>query len=257
MSKYEWPAEDYAIGAYIQATISDQYLERLAIKEDDKILDIGCGDGSYSTRILQRIPNGTLLGLDRSANMLKLATEKTTDYPNFSLQQNDVLEMNFNKQFDWVISLWALHWSHDLTSVYSNIYRALKKGGKVLTIFPSGDDPLMASYKFVKSTGEFPSLGDFKPLVDFQKVAELPNIIAKTPFSTANVEVVKHSVLLPSLDFFRKFVNGLAFFQGQVPDKEIPSINEAIVKAYDLDCRKNFHGEYWFNISIYVVTAEK
>lgn len=257
MSKYEWPAEDYAIGAYIQATISDQYLERLPIKEDDKILDIGCGDGSYSTHILRRIPKGTLLGLDRSDNMLKLAKEKTTEFPNFSLQQNDVLEMNFNDRFDWIISLWALHWSPDPSKVYTNIYRALKKGGRTLTIFPTGDDPFVASYKFVKSTGEFPCLHDFKMPVDFQKLANLPNIIANIPFETAKVEVIKHSILLPSLDIFRKFVNGLAFFQGQVPDDEIDNLNEAMTKAYDLECRKNFQGEYWFNIQIYLVTAEK
>lgn len=257
MLKYEWPAEDYAIGAYIQATIADQHVDRLVINEDDKILDIGCGDGSYSTKILQRVPKGSLLGLDRSASMLNLAKEKTVDYSNFSLQQNDVLEMNFNEQFDWIISLWALHWSPDLTKVYTNIYHALKKGGKVMTIFPTGDDPLMASYKFVKSTGEFPCLLDFRLLVDFQKVAELPNIIAKIPFKTAKVEVIKHSILLPSLDIFRKFVNGLAFFQGQVPDTEISSLNEAMTKAYDLECRKNFEGKYWFNIPIYLVTAEK
>lgn len=257
MSKYEWPAEDYAIGAYIQATISDQYLDRLAIKEDGKILDIGCGDGSFSTHILQRIPKGTLLGLDRSANMLKLAREKTADYPHFSIQQNDVIEMDFSNQFDWITSFWALHWSPDLVKVYTTIYRALKKGGKLFTIFPAGDDPFVAGYKFVRSTGEFPCLRDFKLPIDFQKIAELPNIIAKIPFETANVEIVEHSILLPSLDYFRKFVNGLAFFQGQVPDDEIDNLNEAMTKAYDLECRKNFQGEYWFNISAYVVTAEK
>ena len=257
MGNFEWPASDYAIGSYIQATIADQYLRHLSIKSDDHILDIGCGDGSYSTKIIGRIPNGTLLGIDRSENMLQLAREKILYYPNMSVQQSDVLAMDFNEQFDYVVSFWCLQWCHDLATAYMNIYRALKTGGELFTIIPAGDDPLVTSFKTVKASGAFPSLNHFKLPVDFQKVGELPGIVAKLPFKNAQVEIRKHSILLPSLDTFRKFLNGLAFFHEQIPENEITVLNEALVKAYDAECQEKHQGQYRFNVAVYVVTGEK
>jgi ubiquinone/menaquinone biosynthesis C-methylase UbiE len=258
MSNYEWPANDYAIGAYIQAMITDKYLERLATKVDDKILDIGCGDGSYTTKLLERVPDGSLIGLDRSMNMLQLAREKIIDYPNFSVQLSDVLEMDFNDQFDYIVSFWCLHWCPDLKGAFTNIYRALKNGAKLMTIIPTGvTDTFMTSFNMVKSSGDFQSLLNFRPLVDFENVAKIPEIIASLPFKNAEVETMEHTIKLPSLDTFRKFVNGLAFFQGQVPDKDIRDINEAIVRAFDLECCEEYQGEHWATFSIYLITAEK
>ena len=109
----------------------------------------------------------------------------------------------------------------------------------------------------VQSTGEFPQLNNFKLPMDFEHVSQLSNIIAKLPFKKAEVDACDHSILLPSLDIYRKFLNGLAFFNGQIPDDEIGIINEAMVKAYDLECRQKYQGQYLFNLPIYVVTAEK
>lgn len=257
MVNHEWPASDYAIGSYIQATIADQYLRHLNIKSDDNILDIGCGDGSYSTKIMGRIPDGTLIGIDRSKNMLRLAREKMAYYPNMSAQQADVLTMNFNEKFDYILSFWCLQWCSDLAMAYMNIYRGLKAGGQLFTIIPAGDDPLVTSFKSVKASGNFPCLTHFKFPVDYKIVAELPDIIAKLPFKKAKVELQKHSILLPSLDTFHKFVNGLAFFHGQIPENEINELNEALVTAYDVECQEKHQGQYRFNLAVYVVTAEK
>lgn len=258
MVNVEWPAEDYAIGSYIQAIIADQYLEKLPIKPADHILDVGCGDGSYTTKILKKIPEGKLVGIDRSLNMLQLARQKTATYPQFSVRQMDVLTMDYHDLFDYVVSFWCLQWCDDLARAYQKIYQALKPGGKLFTIIPSGDnDPFLDSIKAVISEGNFPELQQFKPPVDFMKHRELPNFIARLPFKTAEVEIKKHAIRLPSLDIFRKFVNGLAYFQGQIPDALIAKLNEAIVHAYDLDCQRKHHGEYWFYISVYLVVANK
>ena len=257
MINYEWPAQDYAIGNYIQATIANQYLNLFATKPTDYILDIGCGDGSFSTSVVERVPEGGVLGIDRSANMLAVAREKMTDYPNLSLQQTDVLMMDFSEQFNQVVSFWCLHWCPDLATAYMKIYGALKKGGRVLTIFPTGNCALMRGIQSMIATHEFPQLRHFKLSVDFEQVGDLPKLLTNVPFKNAQVDIKKHVILLPSLDIYRKFVCGLALFQGQVPEDEISVLNEALVKAYDLECQQKYQGKYWFDISIFLVTAEK
>lgn len=257
MATYEWPAGNYAVGSYIQAAVAEQYLRYLNPDPADYILDIGCGDGSFTTKIITKVPKGRVLGIDRSENMLQLARAKAVDYPNFSVQKSDVLEMNFKQQFDHVVSFWCLHWCMDLPTAYKNIYEALKPGGKILTLLPTGDDPFITSYETVKASGDFPQLKEFVPPIDYQKVRHLPAIIARLPFKNAQVDMPKQTILLPSLEIFRKFVNGLAFFNGHVPEEDIPLINEALVKAYDVECQKKYRGEYWFNFSIFLVRAEK
>ncbi|KTD24976.1 methyltransferase [Legionella lansingensis] len=258
MPTQEWPAHDYAIGSYIQANIANSYLKYLEIKQTDHVLDIGCGNGTFSRKILDKIPQGQFLGIDASENMLALARQEIADYPNAKLQQTDVLVMSFKNRFDYIVSFWCLQWcAFAIEKAFLNIHRALKTTGKVLALFPSGDDPFITSYYRVQASGQFPCLNDFKPPVDYRDFQNLEEKILALPFKHIKFERLKHQILLPSLDIFRKFVKGIAFFQGQIPSKYINSINEALVNTYDQECQEKFSGEYWFTLSIYLMRGEK
>lgn len=253
----EWPADNYAIGSYIQATVADDYLEQLALKPGDEVLDIGCGNGEYSQKILQKIPEGKLLGIDSSENMLTLARNIAAQHPHFSVQKADVLSMDFKEQFDYIVSFWCLQWTNDIHRAYENIFLALKPSAQLFTLFPTGDDPFMTSYQAVQASGQFPALESFHPPVDYRKFRNLESNISDIPWGRLSVERHQKSILLPSLDTFRKFVNGIGFYQGQIPADKIPVINEAMVKAFAKDCQNKYQGEYRFNFTIYLVRGEK
>ncbi|WED42377.1 class I SAM-dependent methyltransferase [Legionella cardiaca] len=258
MSVQEWPAQDYAIGSYIQESIAKEYLKYLKIKPTDSVLDVGCGNGAFSRNILAKIPQGHFLGIDASANMLAIARQETANYPNVTLQQADALTLPFTNQFDYVVSFWCLQWcAFAIEKAFLNIYKALKNNGKVLALFPSGDDPFITSYYRVQECGQFSCLKDFKPPVDYHYFQNLEEKIHALPFKHIKFERLQHEILLPSLDTFRKFVKGIAFFQGQIPDKDIDLINEALVDTYKRECQEKFAGEYWFILSIYLMQAEK
>ncbi len=256
MSSRDWPANDYAIGSYVQATVADHYLSELKIKPTDRVLDIGCGDGSYTCKIIDRVPQGSVLGIDASASMLDLAKEISIKHPNFSVKKADVLDMGFESQFDYIVSFWCLQWINDIHKAFSNITKALRDNGQFFTLFPVGDDPFIMGYYAVRDSGEFNSLKEFKPPVDYSHLANLANRLESIP-SQLNVTIRRESITLPSLDVFRKFVNGIAFYQGQISESEINDINEAMVRYYDAECRKKYQGRYEFNFSVYVVTGEK
>lgn len=256
MSHSEWPASNYAVGSYLQAKVAEQYLHSLMLQAGDSVLDIGCGDGAFSTKILDRFPI-TLLGIDRSLNMLELARQRMSDYPNFSVRAGDVLTMSFNQQFDYIVSFWCLHWCSDLKCAFRNMYQALKQDGKLFIIVPAGDDSLVSSFNFIKNSGKYPCLKDFKSPIDYTEIARLAELIKTIPFKHSKAEIVQHSIILPSLDIYRKFVNGLPFFDGQVPEEEIVNLNEALVQAFALECEKLYQGRYQLNVSIYLVRAER
>ncbi len=257
MSAQEWPANDYAIGSYIQAIVAEPFLPRLQLKPDDKVLDIGCGNGAFTRKILDKVPHGSVLGIDASENMLQLARYVIRDYPNFSVKNDDVLTMQYQRQFDYVVSFWCLQWAADIQQAFENILNALKSGGKILALFPAGDDPYIMGYYALKKSGRFGSLAHFNPPVDYSRLDHLSEQLGNLACKNLSVELCREFIILPSLDVFEKFVNGIAFYQGQVPEHEIKQINQAMVDYFDVECKKKFQGEYRFDFTIYLITGEK
>lgn len=257
MSSIEWPANDYAIGSYIQSYVANELLPQFTPAPTDVILDVGCGDGSFSTTILAKVPQGKVVGVDRSLNMLELAKEKIKQFPNFSIQQADVLSLNFEQVFNDVVSFWCLQWCNDIQLAFKNFFNALKKGGTVFTIFPAGDDPYINMYRALKNRGKIPQLEHFKPPVDYTRLDNLEQKLSTIPFSALHVKKISKAITLPSLDTYRKFVNGIAFYQGQIPEPDIQLINEAMVELFNEDCQKKYNGEIRFAMTIYLVTGKK
>lgn len=253
----EWPADDYAIGSYIQATVADHFLPLLEVKPTDCVLDIGCGNGAYSKKILALIPQGRFWGIDASENMLALAQKTLANYPQMHLQQADVLTMNFTNQFDYIVSFWCLQWTKNIKTAFEKIYQALKPQGKLLTLLPAGDDPFITTYAAVRDSGQFPSLAAYKPTVDYSQLTDLAKKLAELPYTNLQVRRIPESIILPSADTFRKFVNGIAFYQGQIPEEEIKLINEAMVQVYIQECQQKYQGQSYFNFSVYCIQGEK
>lgn len=257
MLNKEWPAEDYAIGSYVQATIVDDFLPRLILNSNDTVLDVGCGDGGYTRKILKQVPQGSVLGIDPSQNMLHVAQDVHSEYPNFSVKREDILDIHYSNQFDKIVSFWCLQWVGDIKKAFTNILNALKPGGKIFTIFPSGNDPFINGYYALKKMDQFPCLKNFKPPMDYSKLDNLEMQLNTIPYKDIQVELHTKTIVLPSLDIFRRFVNGISFYQGQVSDEELSQINDALVTWYQKECQKHWQGELRFNLSLYLVSGEK
>lgn len=101
----------------------------------EKILDIGCGAGNYTIKILQKIPNLDCTLLDLSLPMLNRAEErvKSLTYGQVKTVQGDIREIDIGREkYDIVISAAVLHhlrghdeWKH----VFKKIYDSLVIGG--------------------------------------------------------------------------------------------------------------------------------
>ena len=82
-------------------------------------MDIGCGDGKITAELAKCLPNGRAVGIDSSAQMIKLAqnTFPKQDYPNLSFQVMDARKLIFQNEFDMIFSNAALHWIVDQKAV--------------------------------------------------------------------------------------------------------------------------------------------
>ncbi len=74
MSK--WNAEDYHKNSANQQKWALELIAKLVIQGNEIILDIGCGDGKITAEIANHVPNGLVLGIDSSQEMIGFAQTK-------------------------------------------------------------------------------------------------------------------------------------------------------------------------------------
>ncbi len=123
VSTSKWDAKDYArVGAFV-AELGLAALDLLNPKLDERILDVGCGEGTLTKKIIER--GATVLGIDNSPDMIAAARANGVDALLLPAEG-----MQFFAEFDAAFSNATLHWVLDKEQAARAIFRALKKGGR-------------------------------------------------------------------------------------------------------------------------------
>jgi trans-aconitate methyltransferase len=125
-----WDASDYAKNSQGQYGWAMSNIGKLRLSGSETVLDIGCGDGKVSAQLGRLVPNGRVVGIDRSPEMIALA-QRRIDLPNATFRVRDAQALDFEEEFDAVFSNSAIHWMPDQRAVLQGIARALKPGGRV------------------------------------------------------------------------------------------------------------------------------
>ena len=107
-----------------------------ALKPEAKtILDLGCGAGNYTLKMISKIPNLECTLIDLSQPMLDKAKERIFKVSEGKITtiQTDFLNMELpDETFDIVVTGAAMHHlrsDEEWETVFSKIYKSLKKGG--------------------------------------------------------------------------------------------------------------------------------
>ena len=99
----------------------------LSLRGDERILDLGCGDGVVTAELAELVPRGQVVGIDSSQNMIAAALPLAGD--RLSFRRLDINELDYCDAFDLVFSNATLHWVQDHGRLLNNVYRALSPGG--------------------------------------------------------------------------------------------------------------------------------
>ena len=129
---YAWDAKDYAKNSQNQLQWAKELIPKLKLKENEALLDIGCGDGKITAELAKYLPNGRAVGIDSSAQMIKLAQNNfpKQNFPNLDFQLMDARKLSFENEFDVVFSNAALHWIVDQKPVLEGVQKKPKTWGK-------------------------------------------------------------------------------------------------------------------------------
>ena len=128
MTTQVWHADTYAHYARFVAELGLPLLALLNPQADEKILDLGCGDGALTLQMAQS--GARVLGVDGSASMVAAAVASGLDA---RVMNGEALE--FQQQFDAVFSNAALHWMLRPDAVLVGVSRALRPGGRFVAEF--------------------------------------------------------------------------------------------------------------------------
>ncbi len=133
-AQHKWNPEDYERNSSAQERWADALISGLRLKGDEHILDIGCGGGKITAKIATFAPGGQVLGIDSSRYMIDFAQDRfpPSQHPNLQFELGDALSLDFDQEFDLVVSFACLHWIRDHLAVLRGVRRSLRPGGRLL-----------------------------------------------------------------------------------------------------------------------------
>jgi trans-aconitate 2-methyltransferase len=126
----DWDAGTYHRVSTPQLEWAREVIERLPLDGDETVLDAGCGSGRVTQLLLERVPNGRVIGVDASQSMVEKAREALG--PDVELFVSDLTQVDLPEQVDAVFSNAVFHWITDHDALFQRMYAVLKPGGRLV-----------------------------------------------------------------------------------------------------------------------------
>jgi len=111
-------------------------MKRMNVPKGSACLDVCCGTADWTISLAEQVgPNGEVIGLDFSENMLSIGKQKTAEYKNIQLIHGNAMELPFaDNHFDFVTIGFGLRNVPDYLTVLKEMRRVVKPGGMVVCL---------------------------------------------------------------------------------------------------------------------------
>jgi SAM-dependent methyltransferase len=143
ISRWDRQQEGYLPDREERFTALIDAVEAGAGRPDPLVLDLGCGPGSLSARLLERLPRATVVAIDTDPLLLALARGAHPGRTELRFADLDLgtpgwaAQLDLDRPADAAVSTTALHWLPEpsLRTAYAELASVLRPGG----LFLNGD----------------------------------------------------------------------------------------------------------------------
>ncbi len=105
-------------------------LEKMCLAVTDNVLDVGCGAGWLSRRLAKLVPEGRVVGMDVSDEMIRRARRASVDSENLMFVTGEAAEIPWEPNFfAHAISVESSYYWPDPAAGSREIFRVLRPGG--------------------------------------------------------------------------------------------------------------------------------
>lgn len=106
------------------------------IGSEDSVADLACGTGYGSVMLASKA--ASVVGVDIDSSVIKSIKDKYVSIKNLSFLESDLLDINFENQFDYIVSFETVeHFAEeDILKLLAIFNRALRSGGKLIISTP-------------------------------------------------------------------------------------------------------------------------
>ena len=236
--RFEWDSSKYISSSGLQTAMGKKLINTLPIRNNEDILDIGCGTGNLTIKMAGIVNNGYVTGIDSSPLMIKKAKEMAESIGVINIQflVMDAGDINFSRQFDIVFSNSAIHWVKESEKLLKSIRVALKQRGHIGLQFPllNSSHPLIAiASEVIKSL----KLEDYYNSWDFPwfvpALEEYKALLRNLGFKDINIQQIENSFKFKSaaaaFDFFESV--GFVLFLEPLPSEMKILFREEFMKT--------------------------
>jgi ubiquinone/menaquinone biosynthesis C-methylase UbiE len=117
----------------------DLIVDRLGIRPDDRVLEVGCGHGVAATMVCERLEGGRLTAIDRSPKMIEAASKRNAAYveagkAEFLVASLEDLDLG-ERRFDLVVAIRVGIFHREPDRARALVEPWLAPGGRVLAFF--------------------------------------------------------------------------------------------------------------------------
>lgn len=233
----DWDGDRYADVSALQRMVAEVSIRGLHLAGDERLLDVGCGDGFITMQLAERLPTGSVVGVDASRRMIdKALTRVPADQLRVQFHVDDALALPFDHDFDIAVSFNALHWVHDQTAALQGIARSLDDGGRaVIQIVCATEHRSIEDVATEVATG--PRWGeyfvDYKPPYFHVAPESFREFAATAGFTVADMEIQNLQWQFDSPEAFSQwFAVGATDWTDRLPGADVESFVGDVIDRY-------------------------
>ena len=133
-NKALWEKGDFTRIATTMRGSGEELVEKLEVGEGDRVLDLGCGDGTTALPAAQR--GADVLGVDIAANLVAAGNDRAESLglANLSFQEGDATDLSEldDESFDLIVSIFGAMFAPKPLDVAKEMVRVTKAGGRIV-----------------------------------------------------------------------------------------------------------------------------